>query len=176
MTINAGMLTSATPEWYTPAPLLAEIRDFLGGAYYDPCPPRLLTTTPFVNGLAARWADANLPLFVNPPYGREIRAWALKFATEPMVEGIALVPARTDTGWWQALWPYYICFLRGRLKFETPLGATNSAPFPSALIYKGPRGEAFAAAFAHRGVTVTQMALRRQRQAWRGEETGEATA
>jgi hypothetical protein len=158
MTINAGLMTSNTPEWYTPADLLNEIRDFLGGAYYDPCPPRLLSNAPFVNGLATRWADAGLPIYVNPPYGREIRAWALKFATEPMVEGIALVPARTDTGWWQAMWPYHICFLRGRLKFAGPQGATNSAPFPSALVYIGSRGEAFAAAFAHRGVTVTRLA------------------
>lgn len=69
------------------------------------------------------------------------------------------MPARTDTAWWQDAWPHWdlVLLLRGRLKFwmtpeelaivnaaraakvppKPPIGAENSAPFPSALLIAG---------------------------------------
>jgi phage N-6-adenine-methyltransferase len=72
--------------------------------------------------------------WMNPPYGRGIDKW-MKKANQSSLSGYAttvcLVPARTDTRWW---WDYVryaeVRFLPGRLKFG---GATNSAPFPSAV-------------------------------------------
>jgi len=76
-----------------------------------------------------------LHCFMNPPYGRQIVKF-IKKAYEESLKGctvVCLVPARTDTRWW---WDYClkaveIRFLKGRLKFG---GATNSAPFPSAIV------------------------------------------
>jgi site-specific DNA-methyltransferase (adenine-specific) len=90
-------------------------------------------------------------VYVNPPYGRVIGRWIVKAMTEPVDELILLVPARTDTAWFQPLYDHAICFIRGRLRFS---GARENAPFPCALVYRGPRPDAFAQAFSHRGVIV----------------------
>jgi len=83
------------------------------------------------NGLAQDWRGA---CWMNPPYGREIDQWMEK-AYKSAKDGatvVCLIPARTDTGWW---WNYAIKgeirFIKGRLKFGD---ASNSAPFPSAVV------------------------------------------
>ena len=91
----------------------------------------------------AWWPNYGQRAFLNPPYGRGVRAFleAAVRASERGVGTVALLPARTDTEWWydlvgwraQAIW-----FLKGRLRFGK---ATNSAPFPSALVLWQPRGE-----------------------------------
>ena len=72
--------------------------------------------------------------FLNPPYGREIKAFMRK-AHEEVQQGakvVALVPARTDTAWWHEYCiQYEVRFIRRRLKFGN---STNSAPFPSAVV------------------------------------------
>jgi len=72
--------------------------------------------------------------WMNPPYGREIGLW-MKKAWESSLSGatvVCLVPARTDTKWWHDYaMKGEIEFIRGRLKFGN---ATNSAPFPSAVV------------------------------------------
>ena len=79
-------------------------------------------------------------VFVNPPYGRELRFWTAKARTEFELGNaktvIALVPARTDTGWWHndIAGKASIFFLKGRLSFGD---GTQPAPFPSALIVWG---------------------------------------
>ena len=80
-------------------------------------------------------------VFCNPPYGqREIPKWILKGWNEAAKGStvVFLVPSRTDTTWWHdyAL-RGEVRFIRGRLKFE---GATNRAPFPSAVIIFRPPG------------------------------------
>lgn len=83
------------------------------------------------NGLAQPWDGA---CWMNPPYGREIKAWMRK-AYEASQNGatvVCLVPARTDTAWWHDYaMKGHIRFLRGRLKFGN---AKHSAPFPSAVV------------------------------------------
>lgn len=157
MTLNPSLLTSATPEWYTPADLAAAIAAFLGGIDLDPCADpahRIPAARHFdgvnADGLREPWG-ATARVFVNPPYGRAIGPWIEKALSEPLAELVLLVPARTDTTWFQPLWRHHVCFLRGRLRFS---GHASGAPFPSALCYRGTRGVAFAAAFAHLGVTV----------------------
>lgn len=150
----SALLSSASAEWYTPPDLAREIAAFLGGIDLDPCaeearaiPARRHETA---RGLEISWTGR---VYVNPPYGREIGRWVEKALTEPVEELILLVPARTDTRWFQALWPHAICFLRGRLHFS---GSAVGAPFPSALIYRGRRPAAFRSAFAHRGHTALE--------------------
>ena len=61
-------------------------------------------------------------VFMNPPYGREIKYWVEK-AYRESIKGavvVCLIPARTDTSYWHDyIFPFAddIRFIRGRLKF-----------------------------------------------------------
>jgi len=76
---------------------------------------------------------------MNPPYGSGIGRW-MKKAYRSSLEGatvVCLVPARTCTRWWDE-WAMRgeIRFLRGRIRF---VGASSSAPFPSAVVVFRPK-------------------------------------
>jgi phage N-6-adenine-methyltransferase len=83
------------------------------------------------NGIVQEWSNGN---WMNPPYGREITEWVQK-ADEEAKKGnltVALLPARTDTKWFQDFCKHWHCiFVRGRLKF----GGGGSAPFPSVVVF-----------------------------------------
>jgi len=113
-------------DWQTPSDVYLKLhKEF--SFDFDPCPPE-----PKFNGLEIEWGNSN---FVNPPYGRELPKWAKKGYEEARKNKtvVFLVPSRTDTRYWH---DYFmkaneIRFIKGRLKFK---GATNSAPFPSAVV------------------------------------------
>lgn len=103
--------------------------------------------TEYQDGLSQSWflhlariGKPNGAVWMNPPYGREIGKWvekAYRQATEFGCTVVALLPARTDTKWFQEfVLPYAeLRWVRGRLKFG---GSKNSAPFPSVVaIYRG---------------------------------------
>lgn len=83
--------------------------------------------------------------FINPPYGRALKAWAEKCATS-LCPQIVLVPARTDTAWWARLNPVAWCAVKGRLHFHGPDGQPikDAAPFPSAVCLLHPEGDQLA--------------------------------
>ena len=88
------------------------------------------------NALSKDWSRHRC--FMNPPYGREIKDW-IKKAYQESQKGaliVALIPARTDTAYWHEYIQdkQEVRFVRGRIKFERPDGAKNSAPFPSAIV------------------------------------------
>ena len=134
--------SSKTNEWSTPQDFFDELdKEF--NFTLDPCATsenakcnKYFTVED--NGLKQDWS--NDVVFMNPPYGREIKYWVQK-AFEESLKGatvVCLIPARTDTTYWHN----YIFgkaddirFIKGRLKFS---GSKNPAPFPSAIIiYKG---------------------------------------
>lgn len=83
------------------------------------------------DGLSQAWVGS---CWMNPPYGRTIKAWMKKAYLESRKGAtvVCLVPARTDTAWWHDYAAKgEIRFIRGRLKFG---GHKNSAPFPSAVV------------------------------------------
>jgi hypothetical protein len=86
------------------------------------------------DGLSQRWSGK---VFLNPPYGRQTGRWVRK-AFEESLNGVfvvCLLPARTDTRWWQDYAKRgHVYFLRGRLRFGN---AVNTAPFPSAIVTFG---------------------------------------
>jgi len=96
--------------------------------------------SPEQDGLKTPWTGRGGSVFVNPPYGRSIGAWVQKaYYTFRLGALVAmLVPARTDTRWWQdyVMQATEVRFIRGRLKFGS---ATNSAPFPSAVVIFDPQ-------------------------------------
>ena len=134
--------SSKTNEWSTPQDFFDELNKEFNFTL-DPCATRenAKCTKYFTvedDGLKQDWS--NDVVFMNPPYGREIKYWVQK-AFEESLKGatvVCLIPARTDTTYWHN----YIFgkaddirFIKGRLKFG---GSKNPAPFPSAIIiYKG---------------------------------------
>ncbi len=158
--INAAVMSSARQSWNTPECVLERVRrvDAVG---LDPCSnPSSIVGAKVEwslengdNGLIMPWGEYGL-VFVNPEYGRGIGKWMALCAIEAVnhTEIIALVPARTDARWFNYAWSAdAICFWTGRLRF---LGAPSSAPFPSAVVYWGPRKYRFAAAFDSAGNVV----------------------
>lgn len=134
--MNAGMYSSRTCEWETPK----ELFDRLDAIYHfetDVCAtPENAKCKQFYtkeqNGLTQEWRGT---CWMNPPYGREIGEWMEK-AYESAKAGavvVCLVPARTDTMWWNdtVMKGGQIHFIRGRLKFGN---SKNGAPFPSAVV------------------------------------------
>ncbi len=131
--------SSATFEWETPSALFNELSWLYGGFTLDPCATsenakcaRFFTREE--DGLNQSWEGK---VFLNPPYGRNIGKWVKK-AYEESLKGalvVCLLPARTDTRWWQDYVKQgHVFFLRGRLKFGC---ARNAAPFPSAIVTFG---------------------------------------
>lgn len=175
----APIMSSAKSDWRTPAEVLELVRKVAPIAL-DPCTTvdnpteaRAVMTLDYAeaipdgldcewvggDGLKHTWENVAARLggliYVNPPYGRDIWRWTEKCAEARAaeVDVIALLPARTDTRWWQddCVPPDAadaVCFWRGRLTF---VGAPAPAPFPSALVYWGPNKYRFADAFAARG-------------------------
>lgn len=141
---NPGLFTSETDEWYTPKEIIESVLKVFGGQIdVDPCSnsstdpniPAEVHFTKDENGLTKPWFGR---IYMNPPYGRDIKDWVLKLIEEyqkgNVEEAIALVPARIDTEWFAAFDPHPWCGVKGRLKFsDNP----NSAPFPSAIFYLG---------------------------------------
>jgi phage N-6-adenine-methyltransferase len=138
--------SSVHHRWTTPRALLASLYAVFGTFDLDPCSPTAnrrkapvrarMHFTEADNGLALPWHGL---VFVNPPYGREIRQWVHKARAE-VTEGragpvAALLPARTDTLWWhrEIAGSAHIVLIRGRLSF----GDGTPAPFPSALVIWG---------------------------------------
>lgn len=142
-------------DWRTPADVVAIVRQALRGCIdLDPCAgPR--TDHGVVNirrpacGLNQPWAGR---VFVNPPFG-DLDRWAPKCRREHEEHGcevVLLLPARTDTLYWQkeVATATAVCFWRGRLRFE---GAKASAPFPVVFAYWGAWPWEFYAAFHRKG-------------------------
>jgi hypothetical protein len=132
------LMGSESAEYLTPGWILDAVEKVAPIAL-DPCAhPRSVairrTSTAFVlnppagfhdhgvvicDGLMQGWtiyARNGELTFINPPYGRALKAWTAKMAAEPCPQ-IALVPARVDTGWWRQMNPDAWCALSGRVKF-----------------------------------------------------------
>lgn len=87
--------------------------------------------TPEADGLKQEWRGT---CWMNPPYGREISDWIQKavLATKKGTTVVALLPARTDVGWWQEHCIHReIHYIKGRLKFG---GCKHNAPFGCAVV------------------------------------------
>lgn len=155
---TAAHFSSESAEHYTPAHIVAAVDLCLGGIDLDPCSnsrkdrnvPAAHVFTAEDDGLTRPWSGT---VYMNPPYGSEIKAWVEKLIDEyeagDVSAAIALVPARPDTAWFGAFANYPVCFVTGRLTF---IGNDSPAPFPSALVYIGRDPERFSEVFEQIGV------------------------
>lgn len=141
---NAGMKSSDSPEWYTPDHIIDRVVAVFGRIDLDPCShvdaQRAMEARNFYtetdDGLTQPWHGN---VYMNPPYGDAIVPWIPRmvdaYSSGEITAAIALLPGRTDTAWFQPLFAFPICFVRGRLKFSN---AKFPAPFPSVIVYLGP--------------------------------------
>ena len=141
-TMNTSLISSKTNEWSTPQWLFDKLHerfqfttDSCCTHANHKCEQYYYTLEDGLDGLKLCWFDN---VFMNPPYGRGLLKWIEKAYDEVFYERdarivVGLVPARTDTKWFQYfIFPYaqIICFIKGRLKFGD---AKINAPFPSCL-------------------------------------------
>lgn len=143
MGLSRALFTSRRTTWETPPDLFRQLdREFC--FTLDVCASRRTTKcglyfTPARDAFTQDWTGR---CWMNPPYGRAIGAWLMK-ARDAARRGatvVCLVPARTDTAWWQDLVmrSSEVRLLRGRLRF---VGAAAAAPFPSALVIFRPKAQ-----------------------------------
>lgn len=139
---NELMFSSKSNEWDTPKDFYEKLNEEFN-FNLDPCSTHENAKcekhyTILEDGLKQDWGGHTV--FMNPPYGRDIRRWVQKAYEEskkPNTTVVCLIPSRTDTSYWH---DYIfgkakdIRFIRGRLKFGN---GENAAPFPSAVIVFG---------------------------------------
>lgn len=117
-------------EWYTPK----YIFDALGLSFdLDvACPPEGPRHVPaaqyFSSGaLEKEWCGL---VWMNPPFGNQStkRRWLRKFFEHG--NGVALLPDRTSSSWWQEFAPQAdaVLFAGPRIKFERPDGSIGGSP------------------------------------------------
>tara|TARA_Y100001963_G_scaffold159336_1_gene262615 strand:+ start:1619 stop:2185 length:567 start_codon:yes stop_codon:yes gene_type:complete len=134
--------SSEKDDWETPQSLF-EVLDDEHHFTLDPCATHQNAKcekyyTVEDNGLLQDWS--NDIVFMNPPYGKNIKYWVEKAHIESLrgAEVVCLLPARTDTIYWHKYifsWKYEVKFIKGRLKFEVEGKPGNPAPFPSAIVF-----------------------------------------
>jgi site-specific DNA-methyltransferase (adenine-specific) len=131
--------SNKTNEWTTPKDFFEKLNNEFNFTLDPCCTTETAKCSKFYtqkeNGLKQCWGGNKV--FMNPPYGREIKYWikkAFEESLKPNTLVVCLIPARTDTTYWHE----YIFnkakdirFLKGRLKFGN---SNNSAPFPSAVV------------------------------------------
>ena len=153
---NDVHFSSESNEWYTPKEILERTIKVFGEIDLDPCSNRDTPNVPALhifdeqdNGLEKDWFGR---VFMNPPYGNEIKDWINKVSGEyekgNLDEAIVLAPSRTDTEWFRRLKKFPRCFIFGRLKFGD---SNNSAPFPSMIVYMGTQRDLFIKVFREIG-------------------------
>lgn len=123
-------------EWHTPEWIRSLAHDILGDIDLDPATDarnQLRAARTFTlerSGLTHDWAPHNGqpgPVWMNPPFGREIRLWTALFQLHVgfwPISGIVLVPARVGARWYRELTTsaQCVCELDGRVVFEGPDG------------------------------------------------------
>lgn len=169
MTLNPAVNASArvagstsSDDWQTPPAVLERVRRVrpIGldpcGSPDNPTGAQINLYPPRDDGLTVPWHPPAFTLvYVNPPYST-VAAWASKVVREAAADNeiISLVAARPDSRWFFSMvWETAtaVCFWKGRLRF---VGAPASAPFPSAVVYHGPRSRVFESAFREVGRVV----------------------
>jgi len=94
--------------------------------------------TKTTNGLKQDWS--NDVVFVNPPYGRELKDWAKKSYEESLKGAtvVILIPLRANNIWWHdfCMKAHEIRLLKKRLRFLDIEGIpfSHGLPYPLALV------------------------------------------
>ena len=135
----------ASDEWATPQWLADALADGFGPFDLDPAAtpgnakaPRFYTRDD--DGLAQPWKGR---VFLNPPYGAQLRRWLAKARAEVTLGNadlvVALVPVRTGTRWWAEATrdAALVLFWPARVKFGSTDGVHGAPGFDSAVLVYG---------------------------------------
>jgi len=154
-----AMFSSDSDEWMTPDEILDAVGSVLGQIDLDPCAERTdgRANVPAgqhfgkkLDGLIQVWSGT---VYMNAPYseaGAFVEKLIKSWRDGEVTQAIALLPSRTDQGWYQTLHAVApVCSVLGRIRFKLPSGelGASGAPFPSAIFYLGPRVDRFASTF-----------------------------
>jgi ParB family chromosome partitioning protein len=130
-----------------------------------------------MDGLLQSWVARSV--WLNPPFGRTGKnessqeIWSCKLIAEHekgnVREATLLVNAVTETGWFQRLWDYPICFVRGRVKFHTPNSRVGGPTCGSVLVYFGPQRDRFKELFQPLGQVILPAQVSVPEVWWREE-------
>ena len=136
--------SSKSYEWATPPELFKKLDDEFHFTL-DPCASKENAKcskfyTKEDDGLTKDWGGERA--FVNPPYGSFVGLWikkAFEEAQKPNTLVVCLIPARTDTRWFQnyCMNSREIRLIKGRIKFLYQGKKINSSTFPSAIVIFG---------------------------------------
>lgn len=105
--VNKALFTSNKEDWETPQ----DFYDQLNAKYHfewdlaasDDNAKCSCYFTRDDNSLEQDWEGLSGNLFLNPPYGRELKLWVKKAATTGLKDKqklVMLIPSRTDTSYW----------------------------------------------------------------------------
>ena len=147
----AALLSSKSNEWYTPSPIVEAARELMGGIDLDPAScaqaNEIVKAARFFSieedGLSQDWRGR---VWLNPPYGREAggssqAVWSSKliesFEAGDVSEAVMLVNSATGSRWFKPLFEFAICFVEGRISFDSPVGRKDRPTHYSALVYFG---------------------------------------
>lgn len=165
------ILSQDSVEWYTPARYIAAVREVLGAIALDPASCAEANETvqavqffdAAADGLTKSWKAETV--FLNPPYCKigatsNQERWTQKllaeYAAGHIGQAILLVNAATETLWFQQLYDFPICFVKGRIAFES--GSKNARKHGpttgSAFVYLGRQPEAFIQVFSAFGRVI----------------------
>lgn len=158
--------TSGEVEWYTPAAIIAAVRDVMGGIDLDPCSidaaQEVVQATEFYtaaqNGLDYGWSGR---VFMNPPYAKGIFYPFLEKLCEEIAQGnvseaIALTNNVTETVAFQRMAEIAVamCFPKGRISYWSPDRESNVGVQGQVFTYFGENVERFRSVFLQFGFTV----------------------
>lgn len=134
------MFSSKDHDWETPPEIFNKLNEEFHFTLDPCCVPETAKCnkfyTPGDNGLTKSWGSE--VVFVNPPYGRELKNWVIKSRYESMQGAtvVMLIPSRTDTSYFHdnIYGKAEIRFMRGRVKFLKNGETKDAAPFPTMIV------------------------------------------
>jgi phage N-6-adenine-methyltransferase len=160
---NLGRYNGNGREWRTPPEVFA-LLDQEFDFTLDPCATAENAKcqhffTEADNGLAQDWGTARV--FMNPPYGAEIYAWARKArsAAEAGALVVGLLPASTDLAWWHddVIGHAEVRYIRGRVRFLTDGPYRACGFFASVIVIWSPSAPPVSIATAWSNVSPVRM-------------------
>jgi hypothetical protein len=172
-------LSQKSFEWHTPAKYVNAARRVMNGIELDPASCELANMTIKAgryfdiasDGLTQKWTANSV--WLNPPYCKSgsvsnQELWTCKLIAEYEAgntqEAILLVNAATETAWFQRLYAYPVCFVKGRIHFNSPTGVTTGPTTGQAFIYFGSNAKRFISVFSQFGKVVQIVQTEQQQE------------
>lgn len=161
--------TRKNNEWYTPARYVEAARSVMGGIDLDPASCEVANQTVRAthfyareeNGLMLPWSGR---VWLNPPFSMVDETcgagkWSSRLLSEyrqrHVEQAIILIPAITDTKWFQPLCEHLMCFSSISIHYHKP-GSKQPVGigYPTAFVYLGPNESRFIETFSSFGHIV----------------------